>query len=88
MGDGEGMPVALLHIQDLLQEEGVVGSALPRARQVDVGCGGWAVTPVRGVGGVDIQPQGGLKHLDAVVSLLQELEGESLLGASSSVHLI
>lgn len=88
MGDGEGMPVALLHIQDLLQEEGVVGSALPRARQIDVGCGDGAGTPVWGVGGVDIQPQGRLKHLDAVVSLLLKLEGEAWLGASSSVHLI
>lgn len=85
--DGEGVPVAVAHLQRLLYQQGAVGVHVPAAvccREEDLG--GEAGVPARVLRGADVDPKRGLQDLDALAALLQELEGEAQAGLVT-VHL-
>lgn len=78
-GDGEGVPVTLLHLQHLFYHQSAVGGWIP-AVCGEKNLGDEAGVPVRVLRGVDINPQGRLKNLDVLVTFLQKLEGKAETG--------
>lgn len=82
-GDGKGVPVTLLDLQHLFYHQGAVSAGHPTIYGKE-DSGGQAGVPVRVLRGAGVDPQRGLKDLDALATFLQKLEGKAEAGLIST----